>query len=248
MKTKLIMVVITMVAFTFSGNSVADAQTGVKGGLNLANVDADFPDEFDTSYRTGLAIGLFHHFEMSESFGFRPELMYVQKGYAASGSFVIDYDFFGETFEMEVDTEIQLELDYVDFVLPAIYMINPAEQVSPQIFAGPYAGFNVGATTEVSMEMSAEGISESMSESEDISDEVSSLDYGLIFGGGIRIQAGAGHLTADIRYNLGLADILEEVDDFDDDFDDFINGNDFDEEPDDEIFNRGIMLTIGYQF
>ena len=222
------MVVITMVAFAFSGNSVADAQTGVKGGLNLANVDADFPDEFDTSYRTGLAIGLFHHLEMSESFGFRPELMYVQKGYAASVSF----DFFGETFELDTETQ----LDYVDIVLPAIYTINPAEQVSPQIFAGPYAGFNVGATTEVS----AEG----MSESEDISDDVASLDYGVVLGGGARIQAGTGHITADIRFSLGLADLVDngEIEE------DIINGNDFDEEPDDEIFNRGIMLTVGYQF
>lgn len=226
MKLKFIMFVTVAFGLVMSGTIVANAQTGIKAGLNFANVGGDVPDEFDTETRTGLVLGLFHHLEMTETFGFRPEVMYVQKGYS------IDEEFFG----MAVESEFQV--DYIDIFLPAIMTINPQESLSPQVFAGPYAGFNISAEAESTVM--------DQTETEDISDEVASLDFGLTFGAGAMIDLGPGNLTADVRYNLGLANVVDD-DGIEDDFnDEFPNG--MGDNGDEEIFNRGFMLTVGYQF
>lgn len=226
MKLKFFMYVVITLAVVMSGTIVANAQTGIKGGLSFANIDGDIPDEFDTETRTGLAFGLFHHMQMTETFGFRPELMYVQKGYS------MDAEFFG----MSVESEFKV--DYIDIVLPAIMTINPQESLSPQVFAGPYAGFNISAEAESTVM--------DQTETEDISDDVASLDFGLTFGAGAMIEFGTGNLTLDVRYNLGLANIVDD-DGLEDDFnDEFPNG--MEDNGDEEIFNRGFMLTVGYQF
>ena len=51
---------------------------------------------------------------------------------------------------------------------------------------------------------------ESYSDSEDITDEVSDFEFGLIFGGGVKIPLQTGKLLIDIRYDLGLTNIIDD--------------------------------------
>ena len=143
----------------------------------------------------------------------QPELRYIQRGYG------VDVTFTG--LGQEITAEGTLKLDYIDVPVLARFEF-PSAGITPHVFAGPTVGFNVSAEQET----------EAMgnTETEDISDTVSGTDFGLEFGGGVDFGIGAGTVTVDARYGLGLTDIPD------------TDNSDF------SLTNRALMVTAGFAF
>jgi len=180
--------------------SVSAQNFGAKAGVNFASLNGDDAEDFDG--RTSFHIGAVVEFEISETFSFQPELMYSSQGAESSFS------------EEGFDYEMKIKLDYLNIPLMAKYYVTEGFSIE----AGPQVGFLLSAK----LEYEADGDSES----EDIKDELSSIDFGLNFGLGYKLDSG---LNFGARYNLGLSN----VDDSDDDMD---------------LKNGVFQISVGYFF
>jgi hypothetical protein len=88
-----------------------------------------------------------------------------------------------------------LKLSYTTATVLAKYTFPIEGMIKPLIFAGPTAGILVTATQNPG--------------SVDKFNNFEGLDYGLVFGGGVSTKFGPGDILFDVRYNLGLANILK---------------------------------------
>jgi len=160
------------------------ASVGIKGGLALSTVRVS-----GTSEMTGLTNLKAPVFGLSLGLGMglftlQPEFLYVRMG----TSMVAD----------AVEAEDHLDYLQVPILLKINVMPGP---ISPVIYGGGYGSYL----------LAAKGVTEGVSV--DIKDEVKSTDYGLVFGGGVEFKLAVVKLTAEIRYNLGLANIAKEISD-----------------------------------
>ena len=125
---------------------------------------------------------------ISDKFSFQPELLYSQQG-------------FNEDFSLaDLTAENEIKLSYLNIPLMAKYYIT--DGIS--IVAGPQIGFLLSADNEFSSTTTFGGVTEMTSGDEDIKDAVNSIDFGLGFGVGYRLDNG---LNFSARYNLGLSNI-----------------------------------------
>lgn len=98
---------------------------GVKAGFNYANVYDSQGDDFVADGRFGLAVGAMMAIPLGATFGFQPEVLYSQKGYQGSGTFL------GSSYEYTRTTH------HVD--IPLQLQIKPSSMIS--IVAGPQFSF-----------------------------------------------------------------------------------------------------------
>lgn len=167
--------------------SVNAQNFGVKAGLNLASVTGDFTEGIDG--RTSFHIGTVAEFKVSDKFSFQPELMYSSQGAKVSDSEPGYYNY-----------ESVYKVDYLNIPLMAKYYV--AEGFS--IEAGPQIGFLLSAKDEWKEWDEDYGTD---SGTEDFKDYMSSIDFGLNFGVGYKLESG---LNFGARYNLGLSNVWED--------------------------------------
>lgn len=75
-------------------NSSTGVHLGLKAGLNYSNIYDSKGDEYDADGKFGAVGGLFLSIPLGQFLGIQPELLYSQKGYRQSGSFLgSNYDF-----------------------------------------------------------------------------------------------------------------------------------------------------------
>jgi hypothetical protein len=171
-----------------SSTSHAILRLGVKGGVNLANVDADIPNQvftFDTKIKPGIMAGAFAEVPLMLSGGMavRGELLYVQKGTKYKISYIMS------------NADINVSEDEL-VLAPFLVWYFPVPKVSPFIEIGPEFGMNVRDR------ITADG-----GPAFDSNGNWNSTNMSLNFGGGVRFSVGTRNAHADIRYNLGLTDM-----------------------------------------
>ena len=174
---------LTAVIAVISIVSINAQEFGAKAGVNFASLNGD--EDFDG--RTSFFVGGVVEFEISESFSIQPELLYSSQGAKSSFS------------EEGFDFESTIKLDYLNIPIMAKYYVTEGLSIE----AGPQVGFLLSAKAEVK--------EDGESDSEDIKDELKSVDFGLNFGLGYKLDSG---LNFGARYNLGLSNVPDE-DDFD---------------------------------
>lgn len=174
---------------------------GIQGGVSLANLGGDVED---TDMKVGFAGGAFFGIDLQEYFRIQIQGQYVQKG--------AEETFNGET--------IKDKVDYIELLVPLTLTI-PIENSAfePRLYAGPAIGFLL------SCKFTFDG------ESEDCKDITTSVDYGVFFGAGADFMVGGGAIMLDVLYNLGLANINDDVDS-----DDF------------SVKTQTIQILAGYRF
>lgn len=176
---KLLYIPLLAIGLILTTQTTADAQIGVRGGVNFATVTGD---DVDADTRTGLMVGLYTNYALGNgSIILQPEVLYTQKGFETTQSF-------GEL----GDADVTFKLDYIE--VPILAKVNFAgnESFAPHVYAGPYIAFKVNATAE------------SNGDEGDV-DGVESTDFGLVLGAGVDIGA----LNIGARYGLGLTEIGE---------------------------------------
>jgi hypothetical protein len=137
MKNTITAVLLTIVAGTAGSASAQDATdyrerftAGLKIGTNFSNVYDSEGEDFDADGKFGLAAGLFFSIPVGTFLGIQPELLFSQKGFRSSGSFL------GNPYEMSRTT------NYLD--IPVLIALKPAESVT--ILVGPQFSYLMSQT------------------------------------------------------------------------------------------------------
>ena len=175
--------------------ATAQSSFGVVGGF--VSSEAELSSEgisvsFDK--RSGFAIGLSMQHQLSPMLSFAPEAMYVTKGF--------EVEFEGDAFGLKFG---YLE---VPLLLRASFG-NPGAGARPWVTAGPSVAFKLSCDATVSSgEVEAEAQCTEVDEEEDPA-EFKSVDFGMMFGAGVDF----GRFGVSVRYDLGLANILDTTED-----------------------------------
>lgn len=105
---------------------------GVKVGTNYSNVYDSKGEDFVADGKFGLAAGAFVVVPLGKIFGIQPEVLYSQKGFKSTGTFL------GTNYEMTRTT------DFID--VPILISIKPVEYVS--LLFGPQFSFLMKQTDD----------------------------------------------------------------------------------------------------
>lgn len=182
-KVMIACMILAMLMFSsilFAGE-VGEIHYGIKGGVGLAKAwGDDVPDE--ASFKLGANVGAFMNYRVHEMFVVQPEVFYAMKGWKL---------------DVEGADAISVKMDYVDIDVLAKLTVPMEGNFKPNVFVGPYLGINVAASLEVG------------DESADI-DNAKSTDFGVVLGGGFDFEMENGMMIVlDIRYSMGLSNVLE---------------------------------------
>lgn len=163
------------------------AGVGLKGGLAFSKFTikpaGTFP--FPIESLTAPVGGVYF------SFGLGPVALETDIFYARMGM--------KGTFE---GVTMEYHMDYIQVPMALKFKILPVGPIRPFVFAGGYGSYLLKARGVIS---SSEG-----SESGDVGDSFQKYDYGLIGGAGVEFKLPGLTLSAEGRYNLGLANIIKD--------------------------------------
>jgi hypothetical protein len=100
-------------------------QFGLKAGMNFSNVYDSDNQEFNADFKVGFATGAFLAIPIGKIIGLQPEILFSQKGYKASGSF------------LTMDYKFKHTATYID--VPLLFALKPSTNVT--LLAGPQYSF-----------------------------------------------------------------------------------------------------------
>lgn len=176
---KKVLFLVAVMLLSVSAVSFAQAQFGLKAGVNIANATGD--DVEDADSRLAPFFGAFVNLGLGEKLAFQPELLYSMQGAKTSWS------------EDGMDVDVTEKLNYLNIPLMLKYNVGGGLNLQ----AGPQLGLLLSAESE--WEMGGE------SDTEDSKDAYKGMDFGFNIGAGYDF----GPLGVDLRYNLGLSNIAD---------------------------------------
>ena len=112
-----------LISFT---SSAQHANLGVKGGVNVYNIQNDNGSKYDA--KLGLHLGLLGHIHLDKEWALQPELVYSGQGAKYNIS----------------NSETKVNLDYINFPVLLQYMFDNGFRLQ----AGPQVGFLINAKAE----------------------------------------------------------------------------------------------------
>lgn len=102
-----------------SSNARTKIQLGLKAGANYSNIYDSKGEQFDAEGKFGAAAGLFLAIPIGRFLGVQPEIMYSQKGYKQTGSFL------GSNYDLTRTTHY--------FDIPLLVSIKPVSFLTLQL-------------------------------------------------------------------------------------------------------------------
>ncbi|HYH56533.1 MAG TPA: porin family protein [Anseongella sp.] len=204
MKKQLLLLGFACLAFGLS-NSFAQTTFGVKAGANIADVNFDTGSSItlNPDVLVGFYAGGFARLGVSSKFSVQPELLLSLQGFKFN---------LGELSEEGGDFEVSSKNLYLNLPVMARFAATEALHLE----AGPQVGLLLNSKGEI------EGIS-----AED-EDSYKDIDFGVNVGAGYTLPMG---LSIEARYNFGLANIVEGL-----------------EDTDASVTNRVLSFGLGYTF
>ena len=174
---KKIFTILTVVAFTTT-ISFAQAQFGIKAGLNIAAIGSS-EDGAPEDARMGMQLGGIAMFGLSDAVQLRTGLTYSQKGAS-------------EVKTSGMATDLIYAVDYLEVPIDFAFMLGDG---GFSLSAGPYIAFLMGANTKYD--------GETVNFNED-NDMINGMDFGLNLGMSFLINE---QILIDAKYGMGLSDI-----------------------------------------
>ena len=211
---KKLLLTAAIAVFTLSSVNAQDITFGAKAGINIANLDVT---DANIDSRTSLHLGVTAEFEISDTFSIQSELLYSLQG--ATQSNTEELPGFRSVIEQE------WKLNYIQIPIMAKFYVSEGLSLE----AGPQIGFLASAEVDIDFTVTDlfDGTSVSNSSTVDVKDSFKSVDFGLNFGLGYKLDSG---LNFALRYNLGLSNIYDVS------------------ESTVKIKNRVFQLSVGYTF
>ncbi len=202
--------------------SSVTAQIGLKAGATLSNLSQeafeDDIDDFEEKSTHGFQAGLFAELPISDVFSIQPELIWMQKG--------------GKTLYTQIaGQEVERNLRYNYLEVPVLAKVKAGSTDGSGIglffYGGPFISYALNGN--ISTEIGEEKLEDQDIEFDD-TDNQRRIDWGAAFGLGVNLGA----LALDLRYDLGINNLLD---------DDLDTGG-----ADDETYlrTRSIGLTLGF--
>ncbi|MBN2346051.1 MAG: outer membrane beta-barrel protein [Candidatus Aminicenantes bacterium] len=160
----------------------------------------------------GLSMG-----NMTFSEALPPELVKTSKmdfmgglGFESGGMLAFEMDLLyspGGMVLKSADPAIQGKITFsgAALTLPVLLKVRFLAGTTPYILAGGEVGYLLNQKVVITAP-------DGTTTEEDISDDVNRLYYGLCFGGGVEMQAGSMDLLLEMRYRLGLSNLIKEPD------------------------------------
>lgn len=171
-----------------------DLQFGAKAGYAKMNIVGDDDPEFRT--RNGFALGFTFDLYMTNTFTFRPELVYVTKG--SQTRTMIE--------GISVPVDLTFEVNYLEVPLLVKWTPLWLSRTSPTLHAGPYVAYKT--ESRVRVQEITSGVSFS-----DPDDSIRAMDYGVAFGGGLDVKVRDSKLSFEGRYTWGRSNLISNPDD-----------------------------------
>ena len=225
-------IILTVAALAAFGTASAQVKFGAKAGLNLANISESYDgygEDYDADYKmkVGAHVGAFVEWKFTEKFALQPEVLFSMQGakYESSES---DGDGFSSEYESKVN------LNYIN--VPIMVKFYPIEKLFVE--AGPQVGFLISAKSKDESTVTIGDVTTSESETVDVKDNFKSIDFGVNVGVGYEFTE---MIFANLRYNIGLSDISESDDEFED-VDFGLAGDVF------KTRNNVLSLSVGFKF
>jgi hypothetical protein len=176
------------------------ANVGLNIGLSIANESISAGGiSLSPSSRTGLAVGVDFMYDVIEYISLGAGLMYIQKGAELTGT----------TEEGEI-VSIKDTFNYITIPIPVHFQGNIKTGnniIRPFALFSLEPSFLLSAKTEIGVKAGeVKGALQI-----DITDALEGLDFGIGFGGGIKVLFSSFFLSAQGKYILGLTDIVKDV-------------------------------------
>src|SRR5574341_1575477 len=178
---RLTFLIAALLGLVLSTSARAQHRIGVIGGLNIANVDAEFDDAtMDVSNKTVFGFGGVVDLRLNENFSLYMQPMYQQKGALVT----------------QLNTNLDFPFKFAFLELPVFLKAEFGSTARPYLMAGPTIGYLLSADTEVEYSgLTFKG---------DLKEVTEDLDFGLGFGAGLRYPLSTVSIFVEGRYILGL--------------------------------------------
>lgn len=193
-----------MMVMLVTAGVMAQAQVGIRAGLNVSTVDHEFaaPNlDLDQPWRTGFNVGIATQFRAGEAFSVAPELIYEQRGY--------------RVLEAGGDNEATATFNYLS--LPLMFRLHFGGILKGYVNAGPTFSYWLGgrqsSTVPGLFDVSGSFENERIVFESDTDDspwaynDARRLEVGAAVGGGIMLDTEGGSFLIDLRYVHGFTDI-----------------------------------------
>ena len=205
---------ITLAIFVFA-ITLANAQLtlGPKFGANFSRINMD-PEEIqpdDNSFKFGYQGGWVFNWAITDGFAIQQEVLFTQKGNKIENNII-------DTVASEIyhtEYEEALTLNYID--LPLMFRFSFGDPMDKQFFfnVGPRLGFLVGGNTawnsNTKKTQPDDGYKHESQGQTPVDESIyDHSEFGVDIGIGYDINTGPGHFVIDLRYMMGVSDILLE--------------------------------------
>lgn len=182
-------------------NVSAQVRIGVKAGFNSATVtnleSITLGNLSDIDDIPGFQVAGIFEFNLGGSFALQPELSFVRQ----------NFDFNPQ--DLQDSTNVygfkQLVTDY--FQVPVLGKVGIGSgNLGFYLNAGPSLGYLLSATN-----VDSENDTEEELDLDSLEDVINRFDLGLNMGGGVSLKMGPGKLYLDFRYDMGLNEFINNV-------------------------------------
>lgn len=226
MKRRFLTGIATLGFIAVSTMTFAQIQVGLRGGAHWGTVSK--PEVFDSftpdfQLSPGPTGALFLEVPLSERVSFRPEIAYVQKGF----SFKETYDLNLGGFNLPLGARIAYQSKNIE--VPLLFKVNLSDgPVKSYFFAGPAISYM--ADSRVQARGTALFTTKPINLDADFGGWMNKWDFSGAAGLGLSVDAGAGKIFAEARYEHGFTRQIQVP---------VVNL---------PVRNRGGSVSIGYSF
>jgi opacity protein-like surface antigen len=162
-------------------------------GMASLTYSGDAADELDAYKKSLMGLGGGIGFESGGLLGVEIDVLYLPKGIRYKGTVS------GYTFDYKIHIN--------EISLPVLLKFNlPVQGITPYLLGGG----EIAYIAQAKYDYTISGGGDSESGSDDIKDDYSSIDYGLILGGGLGISLSGIKLVAELRYHIGFANLVKD--------------------------------------
>lgn len=197
---------------------------GFRGGLNqtfintIANDFVTAESQGNGTYTPNLGFNLALVFETQlkgkfEKFLLNPELMYTTQSFTYNNDRIFINDFQGDdpatTTEVETDTDVATATHKIVHTRAQLNFLVQYKlgtgKFNPYVFLGPSVGYLLSSSFDGLSQY--EGVE--VAGTVDNTQNYKPLNYSAIAGGGFKYKLGSIYVTADLRYQYGLFNVVE---------------------------------------
>lgn len=177
-----------------------EVKPGVRGGVVLMTI-ADLPGELEQ--QTGLSAGAIATIDGPALLALQPELLYVQKGAAASEGRILQ----SPNGPVPVVVNREIDVSYLELPVLGKLQVPGVPLITPTLAAGPTVGVTLNSDQEVTIKDQFDRELNPPSAPPGL--QANAIEIGALVGLGVQARVMGLTLSVSGRYRLGFTDVSE---------------------------------------